>query len=94
MLQIRDTKTYDVVVCGAGVAGFCAALAAARQGQRTALVERYGMPGGILTVGGNNEIGLFFAHKKLIIRGIGWAFVNALAARDEAVIPDWHMDSS
>lgn len=90
MLQIRDTKTYDVVVCGAGVAGFCAALASARQGQRTALVERYGMPGGILTVGGNNEIGLFFAHKKLIIRGIGWAFVNALAARDEAVIPDWH----
>ena len=33
---------YDVVVCGGGPAGFIAAIAAARQGVRTALIERYG----------------------------------------------------
>ena len=29
---------FDVVVCGAGVAGFCAAVQAARAGAKTALV--------------------------------------------------------
>mgnify|MGYP002570623189 CR=1 FL=1 len=63
---------FDVVVCGAGVAGFCAAVQAARAGAKTALVERYGMPGGVLTVGGNNEIGLFYRGSRPIIAGIGW----------------------
>lgn len=44
-------KEYDVLVCGAGPAGICAAVAAARQGAKTALVERYGVPGGNLTLG-------------------------------------------
>lgn len=44
-------KSYDVVVCGAGPAGICAAVAAARKGAKTALVERYGIPGGNLTIG-------------------------------------------
>lgn len=42
---------YDVLVCGGGPAGICAAVAAARQGVKTALVERYGVPGGNLTIG-------------------------------------------
>lgn len=57
--EIAQTEEYDVVVCGAGVAGFAAAVQSARLGARTALLERYGMPGGVLTVGGNNEIGCF-----------------------------------
>ena len=44
-------KEYDVLVCGAGPSGICAAVAAARQGAKTALVERYGVPGGNLTLG-------------------------------------------
>ena len=44
-------KEYEVLVCGAGPAGICAAVAAARQGAKTALVERYGVPGGNLTLG-------------------------------------------
>jgi len=34
-----DEEIYDVVVCGGGLAGFCAAVAAARQGSRTCLVH-------------------------------------------------------
>ena len=49
--EITVTKTYDIIVCGAGPAGICAAVAAARQGARVALIERYGIPGGNLTVG-------------------------------------------
>lgn len=49
--QLPLWKSYDVIVCGAGPAGICAAVAAARQGAKTALVERYGIPGGNLTAG-------------------------------------------
>lgn len=42
---------FDVVVAGAGPAGICAAVAAARQGAKVALVERYGVVGGNLTAG-------------------------------------------
>ncbi len=42
---------YDVVVAGGGSAGIAAAVAAARMGARTLLVERYGFLGGMATAG-------------------------------------------
>ncbi len=42
---------YDVLVCGAGPAGICAALAAARGGARTRLLEAGGCLGGVWTRG-------------------------------------------
>ena len=48
-LEIR--KEYDVLVAGSGPAGICAAVAAARAGASVALLERYGVLGGNLTVG-------------------------------------------
>jgi len=42
---------YDVIVAGGGPAGIAAAVSAARLGARTALVERYGILGGMLTSG-------------------------------------------
>ena len=42
---------YDVIVAGGGPAGIAAAVSAARTGAKTALVERYGILGGMLTSG-------------------------------------------
>ena len=83
---------YNIIVCGAGSAGFCAAVAAARMGMKTALVEKYNTPGGILTVLGNNSIDQFnnpfIPDKKMVIQGIGWEFVLRLHKEGYATIPD------
>ncbi len=42
----------DVLVCGGGPAGVAAAVAAARTGARTSLIEMHGSLGGIWTIGG------------------------------------------
>ena len=85
-------ETYDIIVCGAGSAGFCAAVAAVRMGAKTALVEKYNTPGGILTVLGNNSIDQFnnpfIQDKKMVITGIGWEFVLRLHKEGYARIPD------
>lgn len=49
--QIPVIAEADVVVCGAGPGGFAAALAAARHGARTILIERHGHLGGLATAG-------------------------------------------
>lgn len=46
----------DVLVVGAGPAGVCAAVSAAREGSRVILCERYGSVGGMLTMGNVDPI--------------------------------------
>ncbi len=44
-------KYYDVAVCGGGIAGVSAAIAAARQGMKTVLFEKQCLLGGLATSG-------------------------------------------
>lgn len=54
--EIRVIDEVDVVVAGGGPAGICAAVAAARQGAKVLLIERYGAIGGNLTLGNVSPI--------------------------------------
>ena len=49
--QIPVTGEYDVAVCGGGVAGVAAALAAARHGAKVLLIEKQFALGGLATLG-------------------------------------------
>lgn len=49
--EIPVVEETDVVVCGAGPAGVCAAIAAARTGAKTRLIELHGCLGGVWTAG-------------------------------------------
>ncbi|MDR2919250.1 MAG: FAD-dependent oxidoreductase [Tannerella sp.] len=61
----------EVLVVGAGPAGLGAAIAAARNGADTMLVERYGFPGGNLTTSMVNPIFTFHdINGRQIIKGI------------------------
>ena len=51
----RDMRTCDVLVVGGGPGGIGAAVAAARNGARTLLVDAYGCLGGALTVMGGGR---------------------------------------
>ena len=49
--EIRNAGEYDVIVCGGGMAGFSAAIAAARGGTKVLLIEKATALGGLATVG-------------------------------------------
>lgn len=95
-MKIRDLGHYDVIVAGGGPAGFCAAVAAARNGAKTALIEKYAMAGGAMTVMGNGSVDEFInPHLKgnrMIIQGMAWEFVKRLHAMGYAEVPDLDAD--
>ena len=91
-MNILEGKNYDIIVCGCGSAGFCAAIQAARLNKKVAVIEKYATPGGIMTVLGNNSIDQFNnpfrKTNKMVISGIGWEFVKRLSKLGYATIPD------
>ena len=64
----QDEKIYDLIVCGAGVSGFAAALAAAEEGLDVLLIERGACIGGVATQGLVNHIlgGRTYREERLI----------------------------
>ena len=86
MEQITQTRSipvkgsYDIVVCGGGPAGWIAAVAAARSGAKTAMIEQLGFPGGMATAGLVLPISVFTYNGKLVCGGIPWEFVQRMVA--------------
>ena len=50
-LEAKNIGNYDTVVCGGGTAGVIAALASARNGSKTLLIEKGHYLGGMMTMG-------------------------------------------
>lgn len=69
---------YDVLVLGGGFSGAIAAIAAARHGARTLLVEQYGFLGGMLTAAGVGPMMTFHAGEELVVRGIADEVIQRL----------------
>ena len=78
--SIYDQK-FDVVICGGGVSGCTAAIAAARSGASVLVVEQNGYLGGSLTACGVGPMMTFHAGEKQVIRGIMQELVDALMER-------------
>ncbi|WP_326523060.1 FAD-dependent oxidoreductase [Sphingomonas sp.] len=71
--------SYDVIVCGGGPAGLIAAVAAARGGARTLLIERYGFVGGMSTAALVTPISEFRHFGKQHIGGIPFELLRKAA---------------
>lgn len=79
----------DVVVCGAGCAGIMAAIASARNGAKTFLVEKYGFVGGSATAGLVGPMMTSFSDdgQFQLIRGIFDELVTRMESLGGAVHP-------
>jgi ribulose 1,5-bisphosphate synthetase/thiazole synthase len=81
LMEKQQEKCYEVVIAGGGPAGIVAAIAAARNGAKTLLVERYGF------LGGQSSASLVYPwmsfHDSLgnqVIQGIAQEIVDRLVA--------------
>jgi len=78
-------REFDVVVAGGGTAGVVAAIAAARQGAKTALIEAKGYTGGTVVEGGT-ALHSFFnlwkafpgVEKRQVVKGIAQEIIDRL----------------
>ena len=80
-------RQFDVVIAGGGTAGVVAAIAAARQGAKTALIEVKGYPGGTVTEGGTALHSFYNLWKafpgckrRQVVRGIPQEIIDRLLA--------------
>ena len=78
---------YDVVVCGGGPAGCAAALCAARNGVRVALVEQMGCLGGTGVINGVNVFSPGYHDSERDIMGGIFKEIYQLLLERDAIIP-------
>lgn len=84
-MAANSNAYWNVIVCGGGLAGVCAATAAARSGAKTLLIERDGSLGGTMT---NNLVGpmmTFHSPERQVIGGMAQEVVDRLVAMGASV---------
>lgn len=74
----KEIKHWDVVVIGGGPGGIPASIAAARNGAKVLLVEKYGFLGGMATTALVHPYMKYKAGEEVITRGLFEEFVNKL----------------
>jgi len=85
ILPILDEA--EVIVAGGGTAGIIAAIAAARSGVKTILIEKEGFLGGALTGTYCTQPGLFGdSNEHQIIKGIGWELIERMEKKGAAIV--------
>ncbi len=89
--RIPVRETVDVLVAGGGLGGVSAAVAAARAGAKTLLIERNGFPGGVATAGMCCSVFncYYTPSHELVVKGNALEFVDELA-KAEGPGSRWH----
>src|SRR5437588_10004691 len=80
---MRTRAEADVVVCGGGTAGAIAAIASARTGAGTLLIDQYGRVGGMASTG-MSFLGVSDAGGRRALGGIGAELFERLQTLDAA----------
>ncbi|MFA6293135.1 MAG: FAD-dependent oxidoreductase [Victivallales bacterium] len=70
---------FDVVVAGGGIAGTMTAIAAASEGARTLLIERYAAVGGMATLGLVQPITMWGIRNQYVVGGRGRKLLERLS---------------
>lgn len=79
-----NERFYDVIVVGGGISGAMAAIAAARGGAKTLVVEQYGFLGGMLTAAGVGPMMTFHAGDQQVIQGTTGELIDRLAEKGQS----------
>ena len=83
--KIPVTESAEVVVCGAGPAGWVAAIAVARSGRSVILIDRLGFVGGTATSGYVLPISGFYFNGKRIASDIPFEFAKRMETEGGAI---------
>jgi len=93
--RVPVVGSYDVLVVGGGPAGVAAAVAAARSGASTGLVERYPYLGGLASGGMVLVLDDLTNEHEITVSGINQEYIDRMSALGLAVTPppeDWGLD--
>lgn len=94
--DVSELERHDVVVCGGGPTGVCAAIAAAEEGQSVLLIEGTGQLGGIGTSGlVSHWLGGRDTHPtRWVVGGLFRKISQTAAAKGIALLPEPEADGS